>query len=203
MEAVALLILGAVLGAVLGYFVRRNEHVRDKRLDAFGELLASFINAARTGAALLSVHMQTGFPHELSRETWSAEQIEAMSRAHSEAWSASAEAAHSFELAVARTELVASKTTRGLVTDLRDFLEGAIYSGMPWGYAKTYPTAKLNPVDIVPRALDVVRPHVHRTARELWGYSAPKPPELTPRNTKRPSGERSKPDATATTGDAP
>jgi predicted cobalt transporter CbtA len=34
MEALAVLVLGAVLGAVLGYFVRRNEHLRDKRLDA-------------------------------------------------------------------------------------------------------------------------------------------------------------------------
>lgn len=78
-----------------------------------------------------------------------------------------------------------------MVTDLRDFLDRSIYSGTPWRYAKSYPTAGLNPVDIVPRALEVVRPHVHQTARELWGYSAPKPPQMVkgPKASEEPSAE--------------
>lgn len=59
MEALALLVLGVVLGAALGYFVRRDEHLRDKRLDAISDLTAAFVDAARSGADLLSVHMQT------------------------------------------------------------------------------------------------------------------------------------------------
>jgi hypothetical protein len=178
MEALALLVGGAVLGAVLGYLIRRGEHLREKRLDAFSDLAAAFIDAARTGATLLSVHMRTGYPHELNPQTLSAEQIEAMSRAHGEAWIASADAAHRFEFAVAQVELVASKETASVVTDLRVFLDGAVYSGIPWKYVENYPTAKLNPVDIVPRAIEAVRPHVHQTARKLWGYSAPKPPKV-------------------------
>jgi len=185
MEALALLVLGAVLGAVLGYFVRRNEHLRDKRLDAISDLTSAFVDAARAGADLLSVHMQTGYPHELKRQTWSAQQIDAMGKAHGEAWAAAADAAHRFELAVARAELVASKDTAALVTDLRAFLDRALYSGLPWRHARSYPTAGLNPVEIVPRALEAVRPHVHRTARELWGYSAPKPPKIV-EGPKRP-----------------
>ncbi|MGK0274582.1 MAG: hypothetical protein ACI9N0_000960 [Ilumatobacter sp.] len=64
-----------------------------------------------------------------------------------------------------------------MVTDLRVFLDGAVYSGMPWGNVQNYPTAGLNPVDIVPRAIEAVQPHVHETARGLWGYHAPKPPK--------------------------
>lgn len=120
MEALALLVLGAVLGAVLGYFVRRNEHLRDQRLDAISDLTSAFVDAARAGADLLSVHMQTGYPHELNTQTWSAQQIDAMGKAHGDAWTAAADAAHRFELAVARAELVASKDTAAVVTDLRD-----------------------------------------------------------------------------------
>lgn len=189
MEALALLVLGAGLGAVLGYFVRRDEHLRDRRLDAISDLTAAFIDAARSGADLLSVHMQTGYPHELNTKTWNAEQIEAMAKAHGRAWAASADAAHRFELAVARAELVASKDTARVVTDLRAFLDRALYSGLPWRHAKNYPTAGLNPVEIVPKALEVVRPHVHRTARELWGYAAPKPPKAVegPKASEEPS----------------
>jgi len=178
MEALTLLVLGAVLGAVLGYFVRRDEHLRDKRLDAISDLTAAFVDAAQSGADLLSVHMQTGYPHELNTEAWNAQQIEAMAKAHGQAWAVSTDAAHRFELAVARAELVASKDTARVVTDLRAFLDRALYSGLPWQHAKNYPIAGLNPVEIVPQALEVVRPHVHRTARELWGYAAPKPPKV-------------------------
>lgn len=153
------------------------------------DLTAAFIDAARSGADLLSVHMQTGYPHELNAQTWSAKQTAAMAKAHGQAWAASADAAHRFELAVARAELVASKDTAREVTDLREFLDRALYSGLPWRHAKSYPTAGLNPVEIVPQALEVVRPHVHRTARGLWGYSAPKPPKAVegPESSEEPA----------------
>jgi hypothetical protein len=122
--------------------------------------------------------MQTGYPHELNTGSWTAQQIEAMAKAHGQAWAVSADAAHRFELAVARAELVASKDTARVVTDLRAFLDRALYSGLPWRHATSYPVAGLNPAEIVPQALEIVRPHVHRTARELWGYAAPKPPEV-------------------------
>ena len=44
-------------------------------------LEAAFVDAARSGADLLSVHMQTGYPHELNTGSWTAQQIEAMAKA--------------------------------------------------------------------------------------------------------------------------
>jgi hypothetical protein len=165
---------GAVLGGLVGYLVRRKEHLREQRLDSFGVLVSTFIEAARSGAALLSVHFQVGYPHELSRETWNEEQVRTMTEAHSSAWAQGSVARNAFELAAIKAELVATKGTAKVIEDLRTFLDGALYSGSPWGYSKDYPKSALNPSDIESKALEQIRPHVQATARELWGRHAPK-----------------------------
>ena len=178
MTGLLMLVVGAVFGALVGYFVRREEHLRERRLDSFGTLVAAFIAAARSGSDLLSVHMQTGYPHELNPQTWDEEQRRSMTDAHSIAWAQARDARNAFELAATEAELVATSQTAQIIEDLRSFLEGALYSGLPWGWAKNYPTSGFNPSDIEPKALQRIRPHVQSTARELWGTSAPKPKKL-------------------------
>ena len=175
MLALVTLVLGAVLGGVVGYFVRRAEHLRERRLDAFGTLVSTFMDAARSGADLLSVHTQTGYPQELNRETWGDDQVRAMTEEHSGAWAQARTARNAFELAASQSELVGTTETAKVVEDLRMFLDGALYSGLPWRYSQEYPRSKLNPSDIEPRALEQVRPHVQAMARELWGWGVPKP----------------------------
>lgn len=122
--------------------------------------------------------MQTGYPYELNPQTWDEEQRRSMADAHSSAWAQARDARNAFELAATKAELVATSQTAQIVEDLRSFLEGSLYSGLPWGWAKNYPTSGLNPSEIEAKALQRVRPHVQSTARELWGASAPKPKKL-------------------------
>jgi hypothetical protein len=163
----------AIVAATAAYFFRRREHLRERRLDAYQAVLAAFLDATRSAAALLSVHTQVGWPHQLNREQWNEEQRSAMAQAHADAWERAATDRHEFEAAAYGVELVASAD----VKELREFLEGAAYSGSPWNRAgegdHLYPAAKLNPADIEPKAIEVAGPFVRRAARQLWGRSAP------------------------------
>ncbi len=158
----------ALIAALLGYLVRRWEHRREQRLEAYRSVLSAFHEAARTGADLLSVHAQTGFPSKLNRETWSEEDVQRMATAHNEAWVRGANACHQFDAAAFGVELVGSQQALDIVEDLRSFLHEALYSGAPWGWRERYPDAGLNPVDIVAASIDRARPHVRRLAGELW-----------------------------------
>lgn len=158
----------ALIAALLGYLVRRWEHHREQRLEAYRSVLSAFHEAAITGADLLAVHTQTSFPSELNRETWSENAIQRMATAHSEAWGRAASARHQFEVAAFGVELVGSQQALEAVEDLRSFLHESLYSGAPWLRRQEYPDAKLNPVDIVPASIDRARPHVQRLAWELW-----------------------------------
>ena len=57
-------IVVAVLTGVGGYRYRRREHLRERRLDAYSEVLGAFQAAAVVGADMLSVHGQLGYPYE-------------------------------------------------------------------------------------------------------------------------------------------
>lgn len=96
-----------------------------------------------------------------------------MTEAHAGAWERAAKDRHAFEAAAYGVELVASAD----VKELREFLDGAAYSGSPWTRGgdgdHLYPAAQLNPVDIEPKAIEVAGPFVRRAARQLWGRSAP------------------------------
>jgi hypothetical protein len=175
---VATAIVVAVVAASAGYFFRRREHLRETRLDAYQAVLAAFLDAARSAADLLSVHLRVGWPNELSRETWSDEQREMMSRAHTEAWERATIDRRAFEVAVYGVELVASETSLADVEKLRTFLADAAYSGSPWKrggeHDHIYPTAGYNPSEIEPQAIEAAAPFVRRAARGLWGRHAPK-----------------------------
>ena len=138
--------LTVVLGGLVGYFVRRAEHLMERRLNSFGSLVTAFIESARSGADLLSVHTQTGYPHKLDRERLGEAQVRAMTEAHSSAWMQARSARYAFELAATEAELVATSETVRIIEDLRMFLSGALYSGTPWGNSEAYPTSSLNPV---------------------------------------------------------
>jgi hypothetical protein len=169
-------IVVAVVAASAGYYFRRREHLRERRLDAYQAVFAAFLDAARSAADLLSVHTQVGWPRELSAETWTEEQREEMTSVHRKAWERAAGDRRAFEVAVYGVELVASEDARVDIEALRAFLEGAAYSGSPWKHGdnagQLYPSAGLNPVDIEPKAIETVRPFVRRAARELWGRDA-------------------------------
>jgi hypothetical protein len=57
-----------------------------------------------------------------------------------------------------------------MVSELRTFLVGALYSGSPWTGEYEYPSAGLNPVDIDPAADKTAGPLVERAREELSGY---------------------------------
>jgi len=158
----------ALIAALLGYLVRRWEHRRERRLEAYQSVLSAFHEAARTGADLLSVHTQTGFPSEIEQRDVVRNDIQRMATAHSEAWGRGASARHQFDVAAFGVELVGSQQALDAVEDLRSFLHESLYSGAPWLRRLEYPDAGLNPVDIVPASIDRARPHVQRLARELW-----------------------------------
>jgi hypothetical protein len=174
--AAAIAVGVAIVAAAAGYFFRRREHLRERRLDAYQAVFAAFLDAARSAADLLSVHTQVGWPREISAETWTKEQREEMAKVHRNAWERAAADRRAFEVAVYGVELVASEDARADIEELRQFLEGAAYSGSPWKHGEhaghVYPSAGLNPVDIEPKAIETVRPFVRRAARELWGRDA-------------------------------
>jgi hypothetical protein len=171
-------IVVAVVAASAGYFFRRREHLRERRLEAYQAVFAAFLDAARSAADLLSVHTQVGWPRGLNAETWTEEQRQEMAKVHGNAWERAAADRRAFEVALYGVELVASEDSRADIEELRTFLEGAAYSGSPWKHGKEgshlYPSASLNPVDIEPNAIETVRPFVRRAARELWGRDAAK-----------------------------
>lgn len=172
--AVAVALVSLVVGAAFGYFSRRAEHQRERRFDAFNKLLVAFINAAETGTTLLSVHFETGYPDELSNKVWTVEQIQAMIQAHADSWTAAAAARSEFETATANVEMVGSARTISFLPALHAWLDDVLYSGVPWGFVKTYPKAKLNPVDIMPMSRERVRSFIKNARRDLWGRRAAK-----------------------------
>jgi hypothetical protein len=190
--AAVITVAAAIVAATAAYFFRRREHLRERRLDAYQAVLAAFLDAARSAAALLSVHMHVGWPHELNREQWTEEQRSAMAQAHADAWERAATDRHAFEAAAYGVELVASAS----VKELRAFLASAAYSGSPWNRDDRgdhlYPAAKLNPADIEPKAIEVAGPYVRRAARQLWGRAAPDPhaPDVQTRNGPPTGAER-------------
>ena len=190
--AAVITVAAAIVAATAAYFFRRREHLRERRLVAYQAVLAAFLDAARSAAALLSVHMHVGWPHELNREQWTEEQRSAMAQAHADAWERAATDRHPFEAAAYGVELVASAS----VKELRAFLASAAYSGSPWNRDDRgdhlYPAAKLNPADIEPKAIEVAGPYVRRAARQLWGRAAPGPhaPDVQTRNGPPTGAER-------------
>lgn len=82
----------ALVAGLGGYLFRRNEHRREQRLTAYRSLLAAFFEAANTGATLLSVHNQTGFPTELKAKGRTPEDIDRFTRVHSDAWDTASKA---------------------------------------------------------------------------------------------------------------
>src|SRR5262245_1929362 len=100
-------IAAAVVAATAGYFYRRREHLRERRLDSYQTVPAAFLDAARTAATMIGVHVQVGWPHELSRDKPEDER-RALTTAHAEAWDRAAAARTAFEEAAYRAELVAS-----------------------------------------------------------------------------------------------
>ena len=129
-------------------------------------MFLAFYEAANAGADLLSVHTQTGFPHELRREGLAEKDRDRMAGAHEDAWAVAREARHAFHLASFGVELVGSRTALAAVEDLREFLAGSLYSGEPW--VRGYPKTGLNPSDIVQKAMDEADPHMRSFAHELW-----------------------------------
>ncbi len=113
--AAVITVAAAIVAATAAYFFRRREHLRERRLDAYQAVLAAFLDAARSAAALLSVHTQVGWPHELNREQWTEEQRSAMAQAHADAWERAATDRHAFEAAAYGVELVASASVDELV----------------------------------------------------------------------------------------
>jgi hypothetical protein len=168
-----LAIVSAFIGALIGYLVRRKEHLREQRIDAYRQLLAAFVAAARSGANLVSVHTQTGYPHEINRKTTPKEQADAMTQAHAEAFRIAADDRAKFELSAAGAEMVASEDIWKNIDDLRTVLDSALYNGLPWRHAQNYPTMGVNPVDIEPLALKLAGNFAGRAARELWKRSVP------------------------------
>jgi hypothetical protein len=168
-------IVVAIVAASAGYFFRRREHLRERRLDAYQTLLAAFLDAARSAADLLTVHTQVGWPHEMRTKNLTEEQRSVRAKAYGNTWERARADRRTFEVAAYGVELVASEDSRAGVEELRAFLEGAAYSGAPWkgGPDHIYPTAKLNPNEIEPAAIEVAAPFVRQAARELWGRSAP------------------------------
>ncbi len=158
----------ALVAALLGYQVRRWEHRREQRLEAYRSVFGAFHEAARAGADLLSVHTQVGFPADLSSGQLSDEDRQRMANAHSQAWAEAASARHEFDVAAFGVELVGSQQAMHVAEDLRSFLEESLYSGVPWNRQGSYPRAGINPVDIIPASIDRARPHVQLLSRELW-----------------------------------
>jgi hypothetical protein len=146
-------------------------------LSLTGRLFDAFVDAARTGADLLSVHMTTGYPHELvpgrGPSPLGIQQVIELRKAHSDAWAAADAGRNRFELAAFAVELVATTSSAEAIADLRAFLDETLYSGLPWGFVKHGARVPINPVDIVPAALTRARPWVERSARELWGRDVP------------------------------
>jgi hypothetical protein len=59
-------IVVAIVAAEAGYLFRRREHLRERRLNAYQTVFAAFLDAARSAADLLSVHMTVGWPRDLN-----------------------------------------------------------------------------------------------------------------------------------------
>jgi hypothetical protein len=163
---------GVVLGGALGYVARRYEHLREQRVDAYRQVLATFIDAARTGAHLLSIHIQTGFPDTIN-PSFGTEQIDQMKNAHVEAFETANRARNAFHTALYGVELVASPDLLGTAESLRPFLNGALYSGSPWVRGSSmdtvYPKSGLNPGDIETKAIEAAQPFIQHARHELWG----------------------------------
>ena len=173
LNKLALAIGSALAGAVIGYFLRRTEHLREQRIDAYRLLLAGFASSAHTGATLLSIHQSTGYPHEMNRKSTSSEDIEASSKAHNDAWTVAGTRREEFELAAAGAEMVAGRKLLASIDELRMFLEDALYSGRPWLLSQDYPSANLAPAAIEAAALKLISSFSASAARELWRRSVP------------------------------
>ena len=168
-------VIRAVVGAFLGYRYRRSEYLREQRLDAYRTLVDAYIDAARTGAVPLVVHMQTGWPDQLSA-SWSEKDRAAMTEAHEVAFSAADNARNAFQKAAASGELLWGGDVLREMDAMRSFLHDALYSGPPWirSNAVHYPTASLDPRDIEPKATEVAAPFVRHGRQVLWGRDEPR-----------------------------
>ena len=50
--AIVTLVIGAVLSAALGHHIRRSEHLRERRVDAFSSVLRTFLEVQTTARDL-------------------------------------------------------------------------------------------------------------------------------------------------------
>ena len=182
--AIVVPIVLAVLTGVGGYRYRRREHVRERRLDAYSDVLGAFQAPAVVGADTLSIHTQLGYPNDSGPFPTEEEEqylLEKRRRtaAYRTAFTEASEMRRAFELSVAKAWFVAGTNVRTELRRLRSFLETSLWDGEPWVRGR-YPSAARNPVDVVTDSSTLAEHVAIVAARELWRSDVPEPEPLPP-----------------------
>lgn len=169
MWAVLAAVVSVILAGTAGYFWRRREHLREKRLDAHLEFLRAFVAAARASATLMSVHLSTGYPDQLNRTQWSEEQRREMTSMHQEAFSGAIASRETLEASLCGVDLVGGAKAPKSAETLVQWLTDEAYSVEPWKRGRG---ARLDPVVLERTALVKAREFALAAQSDLWGRSA-------------------------------
>lgn len=161
MKTVGVGALTLLVGTFLGYFVRLTEFRREQRLQAYSDLVATFLSAAHAGAALHSLYFTFGEKFYLAENRPTVEPW----------WKTWADAAGQFEAAAARMRLVCSDAMLAEATKLEDFITANIRRVPPvyrtdgtegWGES-----AKVGPSQVDADAVRLAREFADRGRDEV------------------------------------
>jgi hypothetical protein len=158
----------ALVAGIVGHHLRRREHLREQRLAAYSNLIATFFSATRAATDLLSHYMQTSDPVGATPALADPERSAATNATQGELRRTAATARYDFELASATASMVAGHEVLDLVTNMAAFLKTAAYSRPPWRPSADYVFGKLYPSEVEPAATEVIADFTPVAYRELW-----------------------------------
>jgi hypothetical protein len=160
------LIIGAVVGAFVGYLFRASEFRRDQRLRVYGEFVGGFLDVVRTGVLLQSFSLNLGDLRQVKDPDHRT--------AYTDAWKAHDPARINFEEAGARLRLIASQRVRAEAVTVEDWVTDRVHGVPPFtldGEFSPKATARRRgPASVQAESVAVARAFADVAGRDVSGW---------------------------------